>query len=213
MTASAPKLRNFDELWAEIQALPEGMTGEILEPGEVHVTMGRPGRPHRFSAKRMLLALGSFDVDQGGSGWWIEVEPEVRFGPRMLDPDLAGWRVEHLAHMPRENPISIRPDWACEILSPSTARTDRKQKLPRYIAESVPWVWLVDPVLHLIEVYEPDAKGRPALALTAAEGDRMALPPFEGELDVGAFWLRDEPDRARKPAIKATRKTRRARQR
>jgi Uma2 family endonuclease len=190
MTAGAPKLRSFEELYAEIQAMPAGMTGEILTPGEVHVTMGRPGRPHRFGARRVLEALRAFDGDVGGSGWWIEVESEIRFGQRLLDPDLAGWRVERVPELPDENPIAIAPDCCCEILSPSTTRTDRKDKLPVYAREGVPWIWLVDPIAHLIEVYEPDAKGRPVLTLTAAEDERVALPPFEGVIDVGAWWLK-----------------------
>src|SRR5271166_5752310 len=104
MSSGAPKLRSFEDLYAEITALPEGMTGEILEPGIVHVTMGRPGRPHRFSFKHAVRMLRRFDSDAGGVGWWIEPESEVRFGLRMLDPDLAGWRVERVPEMPRENP-------------------------------------------------------------------------------------------------------------
>jgi Uma2 family endonuclease len=189
MTARAPKAKSFEELYAEIDALPEGTTGEILEPGEIHVTMGRPGRRHRFSARRVLETLRGFDVDVGGKGWWIEVEPEIRFGPRMLDPDVAGWRVERVPDMPEDNPITILPDWTCEILSTSTARTDRKKKLPRYIREGVPWVWLVDPVLQLIEVYRADEQAMPTLAVVASETDRVTLPPFEGDVDVGSWWL------------------------
>jgi Uma2 family endonuclease len=189
MSAAAPKAKSFEELYAEIAALPEGMTGEILEPGEIHRTMGRPGRKHRFSARRVLECLRAFDIDVGGKGWWIEIEPEVRFGQRMLDPDLAGWRVERVPAMPEENPIDLLPDWTCEILSPSTARTDRKEKLPRYIREGVPWVWLVDPELMLVEVYRGDEHALPTLALVASEEDRIALPPFDGEIDIASWWL------------------------
>ncbi len=118
-----------------------------------------------------------------------EVEPEVRFGPRMLDPDLAGWRVERVPELPEDNPIDILPDWTCEILSPSTARIDRLVKLPRYAREGVPWIWLVDPVLRTIEVYERDADGRPALTVTAESAAVVVLPPFDGQIDVGAWWL------------------------
>jgi Uma2 family endonuclease len=213
MTSAAPKLRTFDELYAEIQRLPEHLTAEILEPGVIR-TMGRPSRPHRFSARRVLLALGGFDVDAGGSGWWIEVECEIRFGSLLFDPDLAGWRVERVPKVPNENPITIVPDWACEILSPGKgARDDRTIKLPHYCLSGVPWVWLVDPVLHTIEVYEADAKGRAVLAVTAKEADRLTLPPFDGEIDVGAWWLPEEeqaPIAKAAPAL-ATTKPRRAR--
>jgi Uma2 family endonuclease len=188
MNATALKLPSFEDLYAEIQAMPEGVTGEILEPGVIHKTMGRPGRPHRYSAKQALMALRRFDVDQGGAGWWIEVECEVRFGPRMLDPDLAGWRLERVPELPEDNPIAILPDWTCEILSPSTARTDRTVKLPRYAKEGVSWIWLVDPFLHTIEVYASE-KGRAYLAMTAEAGDALVLPPFDRKIAVGSFWL------------------------
>jgi hypothetical protein len=45
MTGAA-RMRSFEELYAEIQALPEGSQGEILTPGEVHITLGRPGKAH-----------------------------------------------------------------------------------------------------------------------------------------------------------------------
>jgi Uma2 family endonuclease len=188
MTSAAPKVSSFEDLYAEIQALPEGVTGEILEPGVIHKTMGRPGRKHRYSAKQALRALARFDVDHGGAGWWIEVAPEVRFGARMFDPDLAGWRVERVPAMPEDNPIDILPDWTCELLSPGTAREDRLIKLPHYALSGVPWIWLVDPVLRTIEVYET-VKGRATLATTAEGTDSVALPPFDEEIAAGAWWL------------------------
>jgi Uma2 family endonuclease len=184
VTAAAPHLPSFEELYAEIQALPEGVTGEILEPGVIE-TMSRPGKAHRRAAKRGLLALSAFDVEQGGAGWWIEVEAEVRFGPRLLVPDLSGWRVDRVPDLPEDNPITILPDWTCEILSTTTARTDRAIKLPHYARSGVPWIWLVDPALRTIEVYETE-RGRPALAMTAGEADVVKLPPFDGEISVAA---------------------------
>jgi Uma2 family endonuclease len=191
MTAAAPKLPTFEELYAEIERLPEGATGEILEPGVIE-TMSRPGRAHRHASKRATIALASFEVGPSGTGWWIEVEVEVRFGPRLLVPDLSGWRVERVPELPEDNPITIVPDWACEILSPFTARKDRAIKLPHYARSGVPWIWLVDPALHTIEVYETD-KGRPALAMTAGEADVVTLPPFDGEIAVGSWWLPAAP--------------------
>lgn len=56
-------------------------------------------------------------------GWWILLEPDISFGPDDLcRPDAAGWRRERVPQTPSSSPISLRPDWICEILSPSTAR-------------------------------------------------------------------------------------------
>jgi Uma2 family endonuclease len=181
----------FDELYRRIENLPEGQRGEILTPGEVFVTMGRPGRRHRHAAQHLHYGLMGCDQSAGGSGWWIELEPEVRFGERMFDPDLAGWRVERVAQLP-EALILDRPDWVCEVLSPSTAANDRSIKLPRYIAHGVPWVWLVDPVGQIVEVFV-ERGGLPAVLVTASDEEAVTLPPFDLAFDVRRLWADPKP--------------------
>ena len=48
-------------------------------------------------------------------------------------------------------------------------------------------VWLIDPVLRTIEVYE-SSDGRPTLVATARDGDVARLPPFDGELSLATWW-------------------------
>jgi len=179
----------FDDLYAEIERLAPGLTGEILEPGVVHV-MSRPERGHRRAHKLLLRALEGADAESGGTGWSIEVEAEVRLSlDRLAVPDLAGWRVERVAELPIENPIAIVPDWCCEILSPTTATGDRRLKLPLYAASGVGHVWLVDPAERFIEVYETRA-GKPTRIITAGENERVSLPPFaELPIDLARLWL------------------------
>lgn len=186
MTSVAEKRRSFDELYAEIAALPQGLTGEILVAG-VLSTMGRPGRPHRRAARGSLAALRAVDQNEDGKGWWIEVEVEVRFGERLAVPDLSGWRGERVPELPDENPITITPDWCCEFLSPSTARDDKRLKLPLYAERGVGHTWLVAPDLKMVEVYK-SLEGLPALCATAADSDVVVLPPFDIEIDLARWW-------------------------
>jgi Uma2 family endonuclease len=185
---SAAVSRSFDELYREIQALPEGSRGEILEPGELYVTMGRPGKSHRRAARLLQDDLRGIDANVGGGGWWIEIEAEVRFGARLCDPDLAGWRVERVPEIPEENPIEIVPDWCCEVLSPTTARDDRKKKLPLYVREGVAHVWIVDPEARLIEVFVP-VDGKPTLIASASDEEAIRIPPFDLDLHPPRWWL------------------------
>jgi Uma2 family endonuclease len=187
MADPAHKVRTFEELYAEIQRLPEGMTGEILEDGVLHV-MSRPGKRHRRSARACLEALSGIDRNTRGNGWWIEVEAEIGFPGRLAVPDLAGWRVERVPELPDENPLLVLPDWCCEILSPRTARDDKRLKLPLYARSQVPWSWLVDPVLRLVEVYQT-VNGLPTLVTTAQEDEQRVLPPFELEISLADWWL------------------------
>jgi hypothetical protein len=73
MADPARRARTFEELYAEIARLPEGMTGEILEDGAVR-TMSRPGKRHRRAAGACLDALSGSNANLRGTGWWIEVE-------------------------------------------------------------------------------------------------------------------------------------------
>lgn len=180
-------LPTFDELYDQIRALPESMTGEILEPGTLR-TMSRPGRQHRRANTAIARGLGSFDANFGGTGWWIEIEAEIRFPlGRLVVPDLCGFRIERVPDLPDENPINVLPDWCCEVLSPSTEREDRTVKLPLFARSGVVWSWIVDPMRRTVEVFET-VDGRPALTAVAKDDDCVLLPPF-GELAVESWWL------------------------
>lgn len=189
MAAATQRRANFDELYAAIQALPEGITGEILMDGRIE-TMGRPGRPHsRFSA-RLLRRLTDLE-DDPRSGWVFEWEREVRFPrDRLLVPDLAGWRVaDGETSFLDENPIGRVPDWACEVLSDSTHAKDRNEKLPMYLRAGVGHVWLADPEERRVEVYAASDDEPARIAL--ATGDCVvSLPPFEAyPVDLATLWL------------------------
>ena len=184
----------------DVQRLPASVQGHVNrpvrrdvdercagEPGSVHV-MGRPAKRHRRAAQAIYRALGSADEGTGGVGWWLELEPEVRFGDRLFDPDLAGWRVERVPELPEENPIEIRPDWVCEVLSPRTTVTDVRVKLPAYAAAGVPFIWLVDPGVFLVQIFVPE-NGRPSLVMTASDEDTTRLPPFDIDLDPRLWWI------------------------
>jgi hypothetical protein len=72
----------------------------------------------------------------------------------VLVPDLAGWRRERMPRLPRDHRFEVAPDWVCEILSPSTAKTDLVTKMPVYNGRyGVPYLWLVDPLVHTLEAF------------------------------------------------------------
>jgi Uma2 family endonuclease len=191
MPSSASRPRpSFDELYARIRALPEHVTAEILEPG-VLSTMGRPGLPHAHAHTLIDDWLRQYDVRRGGTGWWVLREMEIRFpGDLLAVPDLAGWRVDRVAKLPKENPLTVIPDWCCEILSLGTTRADRVLKLPLYARAGVRWTWLVEPEAGFVEVYESVAE-RPVRIASATDEERIALPPFDGEAPASTWWMRE----------------------
>lgn len=81
------------------------------------------------------------------------------------------------------------PDWSCEVLSPSTAGTDRVEKMQIYAREGVSYAWLVDPLAATLEIFalEGGTWGR----LDAFRGDARVARPFDAiELDLPVLWAR-----------------------
>jgi Uma2 family endonuclease len=197
VTHAAKRLPTFDELYAQIEALPEGVTGEILRPGVVS-TMSRPGMSHADAAEIAGHLLRSrFDPRFSGRGWWIHGDVEIRLpGDLLAVPDLSGWRTERVARLPDENPIRVMPDWCAEVLSPSTGASDRVVKLPLYARCGIGHVWVIDPHLRVVEVYET-VHERPTLVASARDDEVARLPPFDAELAVGGWWRAAEAAGAR----------------
>jgi Uma2 family endonuclease len=174
----------------DILALPEHVVGEIVD-GELHVSP-RPAFRHAAASSALGEELGPpFKRGRGGPGGWIILdEPEVHLGTAVLVPDLAGWRRERMPELPDALFATLAPDWACEVLSPSTARFDRGRKLPRYAKEQVAHVWLVDPLATTLEVLRLDGETY-RIVLTATGEDRVRAEPFDAiELDLAVLWAR-----------------------
>ena len=102
-------------------------------------------------------------------------------------PDLAGWRRQRMPYLPEGHRIKAVLDWACEILSPSTASRDREIKIPLYAYYGVQYAWLIDLVKHTLEVYRLDVDSWMENGCFADVGP-VVTPPFEAvSLDLGAF--------------------------
>jgi Uma2 family endonuclease len=75
-----------------------------------------------------------------------------------------------------------------EVLSPSTAKLDRAEKLPIYARAQVRHAWLVDPVLRTLELLRLE-RGRWVLLDTYRENTRVRAEPFEVfELELDVLW-------------------------
>ena len=106
-------------------------------------------------------------------------------------PDLAGWRIERLPEMVDDEPyFTLAPDWACEVLSPRTAKYDRTDELSIYAREQERWAWLVDPLQRTLEALQLDA-GRWTLLGTWRDDAGVRAEPFDAiELELAALWHR-----------------------
>ncbi len=175
----------------DLVRVPDTKVAEIID-GELFVSP-RPATPHAFAGTVLGSdLLGSFHGPPGAAhpgGWWFLFEPELHFGADVLVPDFAGWRTERLPIVPNVAALSLAPDWACEIILPSTGAIDRSRKMRIYAREGVAHLWLVDPLVRTLEVYRLDGEHW-IVAGTHGDDDRVRAEPFAAaELGLARWWL------------------------
>lgn len=182
---------SFEEVYRQLCALPENVIGEILA-GELVVS--RRTAVRQAAAKTGVASAINFLFDRrtngedSPGGWWILVEPELHLGEEVLVPDVAGWKRETLAELPDVAAMTVAPDWVCEILSPGSARRDKKQKARSYQIAGVTWYWLVDPAERLVEAFRREGEFWVRLGVWTDE-DRARIEPFDAvELELERWW-------------------------
>jgi Uma2 family endonuclease len=194
MSTAAPKLRpaTVDDLLAipEAQRFHEILDGELVQKA-------MPSGPHGRAQFRLAAEIGGpYDrrSGRGGPGGWIfATETELLFEPtQVLRPDVLGWRRERLPKLPAEIPITVRPDWICEILSPSNPQNDLVRKRRIYQRFQVPHYWIIDPIAETLTIHRWTPEGY--LAVQDAEGhERIHPEPFDAiELSIHALIAGDE---------------------
>jgi len=169
--------------------LPPNVVGEIID-GELHA-QPRPAVRHANAASALGEELGPpFRRGHGGPGGWLLLwEPELHFGRDVVVPDLAAWRRERMpADTIEQAFITLAPDWACEVLSPSTQKLDRGAKRDIYAREGVTHLWFIDAVACTLEVMLLDGSAYQLIA-THSEDAKVRAEPFEAfELDLSLLW-------------------------
>lgn len=157
----------------------------------------RPASLHSAAASVVGEELGPpFKRGKGGPGGWIILdEPEIHLGADIVVPDVAGWRRATLPEIPDAPFFEVRPDWLCEVASPSTRALDRGKKLDVYRRAGVTHIWIIEPhdrsnETEFLEILGLD--GPSYRIVDRAEGAELRrLRPFDAiEFDVGALWAR-----------------------
>ncbi|HEY4116577.1 MAG TPA: Uma2 family endonuclease [Byssovorax sp.] len=195
MVAAEPLLAGV----AEFLAQPEERRVEVV--GGQLVEKAAPGMEHGSIQLALGASLlprfqrGSGDPSGGlPGGWWIAAEVDVCFDEHeVYRPDVAGWRRERMPELSKERPVRLRPDWVCEILSPSNASTDLVDKFRVYERVGVPHYWIVDPERGVLTVYRLERE-RYAVALNAKVGETVRAEPFDAiELSLSVLFGLEDP--------------------
>lgn len=179
-----------DSLYDDFMNLPAHHVGEIIH--NILYSQPRPAPKHARAFSVLGGKLGeSFDWGGGdfNDDWWILDEPELHIEGHILVPDLAGWKRERMPEFPETAWFECVPDWVCEILSPSTARKDRMVKMPVYADLGVKYLWLIDPLIKTLEVYQLENQ-RWSLMASLCKDDKVSAVPFDAiEFCLDSLWV------------------------
>jgi Uma2 family endonuclease len=179
---------------ADLLALPEADRYELVD-GELLPKEAASGR-HGEAQLSLAIVLQQFRRGGGRAGgpggWLFGSEVLIQFsGGQIRRPDVAGWRREHLRAMPAEVPITVIPDWICEVLSTNRA-DDLVTKMRLYHQSKVPHYWLIDPEVETLAVYRWHEDGY-LHVVGAQKGERVKAEPFDAiELVVGVLFGDDD---------------------
>jgi Uma2 family endonuclease len=181
----------------DLLAIPEAERRHEIIDGQL-VEKGAASGEHGGAQADLVTALNTrFGRRPGGrwpGGWWFATEVEILFRrDQVFRPDIVGWRRERVPERPSGVPVSILPDWICEILS-TNRRNDLIKKKRVYHEHKVPHYWILDPGEETLSVqrYGPDGYIE---VLAAQRGERVRAEPFQAvELDVGVFFGDEESE-------------------
>jgi Uma2 family endonuclease len=193
----AATTRRPSATFADLAALGDEVRAEII--GGAIVEKASPSAEHG----QVQGALGGhlfrrFVRRPGGrwpGGWWIGSEIDVEFASHDLyRHDLVGWRRDRVPDCPTGRPVRIRPDWVCEILSPSNEKRDLVDKLRVLHAAAVPHYWIINPEEKVLVVHRHQPAGY-LVVLSASSGETVRAEPFDAvELRTGVLFGDEEED-------------------
>jgi len=176
---------------AQWAMLPEDQTGEWMNGQLVEEEMPCP--LHEVVVLFLAALLRSWAKERGGFVFTSGVKYALD-AQRGRMPDVTMFFASGFVP-PRHGMISVPPNVAVEVISPSPQdhKRDRIDKMREYAAFGIGYYWLIDPEARLVEMFELTPERRYVVAASAADG-MLRVPGCEGlTLNLDELWA--EADR------------------
>ncbi len=143
-----------------------------------------PGWLHGNVTSQILRAVGGLfhrhKASNGEGGWWIATEISVQYlnTDRILQADLAGWKRDQHSQPPDGFPVTVRPDWVCEVCH--TTRKKDRELVPDTLSKAgVPYYWFVDAEELSLEVWELQMdKSWKIIKILTEKNEEQIIQPF-----------------------------------
>jgi Uma2 family endonuclease len=153
---------------------PAGTRLELVD-GEIAVSPS-PNPQHARVVLQLAMILGRFVEDKEAGELLLDVD--TFFGEYdVRRPDLLYFQKSRTALVTRKR-LRGRPDLAVEVISESSADTDRGDKFKQYAKGGVKFYWILDPAEESFEAYVLKS-GRYSLFIRGECGDTVSAPPFK----------------------------------
>ncbi len=182
MSVSTIKMtaRQFLELGED----PPGVRLELVN-GEIAVSPS-PVPDHSYIVVTLARIVGNHIEEHDLGQLFTDVD--TIFGEHdVRRPDLLFYRKNRL-HLIGEKAMEGPPDLAVEVLSPSTTRTDRRDKFKLYAEGKVRYYWIIDPKMRTIEAYRL-VGGKYTGRVRGSGSDVVQLAPFRDlKIALAKLW-------------------------
>ena len=154
---------------------PEDERYELLD-GELLMTAA-PNIAHQRVSGRLEMRLRTF-VEERGLGEVFDAPTDVVLSDTdVVQPDLLFVSRDRADIVTADN-VQGAPDLVVEVLSPSTARRDWRNKLDLYSKHGVREFWLADPQTEIVWVLLPN-QGSLEVANIYGKGDTLTSPMLD----------------------------------
>ncbi|MBM3853284.1 MAG: Uma2 family endonuclease, partial [Verrucomicrobia bacterium] len=166
----------------DYRTMPDDGRRYQLVDGEIHMAPA-PNSYHQEIIWNLSQILGSH-LRQHPAGRIYLAPYDVYLSENdVVQPDLLFLAASRLS-LRQEDGLHGAPDLVIEVLSPATSQLDKKAKRALYARTGVKEMWLVDPILQQIHLY--DFARDPARAVRLIEDDESFESPLLPGLRVNA---------------------------
>jgi Uma2 family endonuclease len=151
----------------DYRALPEGGPRYQLVDGELHMAPA-PNSYHQEIVWNLSQILGSYIRERPVGRIYLAPYDVYLSEHDVVQPDLL-FLSKDRQHLRKEDGLHGPPDLVIEVISVSTSQLDKKSKRAIYARCGVKEMWLIDPILQQIHLYE--FARDPAKAVRVVEDD------------------------------------------
>ena len=167
----------------DLIALPDGTRAELIN-GEIVMMAPASSMHSKVQSEISFLAHRWVkEKTSGHSGWTILTEAWTFYEKHnSFVHDVAGFQKEKFKDKAGKGPIKVKPEWVCEVISPSNWYKDTQDVRVVLESHGVPFYWIVDPLKKEILVLKQEKRGehyQVIRSISEHQGE-IEIPPFEG---------------------------------